>query len=107
MDGYNLLDSSAFDEFMESKSSFKKRYADIQKKYSDITKSLAEMMDGRYNWQGSGAKAFKQDAEIVSSNLLGISEILNTMCDTLSDCYEIFSECDQSLGKNNREAIEQ
>ena len=47
MDGYNRLDSSAFAEFMESKSSFKKRYADIQKKYSDITKSLTEMV-GRW-----------------------------------------------------------
>ena len=33
---------------------------------------------------------------------MGVFEILKTMCDTLEDRREIFSECDRALGDFNR-----
>lgn len=97
---YNLLDTGAFEAFVSSQKSLRDRYSKIQKEYDDITRKLLD------NWKGRGADAFREDSEKVKANLSGISDILSTMCDTLCDCYEIFSECDTSLGTNNRKALE-
>ena len=96
---YKLLDTGAFTSFITSQGKLKQRYQDIQTGY---TKAVEDLLK---DWKGRGADAFREDSEKVISNLIGIQDILSTMCDTLTDCYEIFSECDQSLGKNNRNAV--
>lgn len=102
MADYNLLDTSSFESFIASQGKLKlrQRYSDIQTQYRQIVNELLN------HWKGRGAEAFREDSEKVMSNLVGISDILATMCDTLNDCYDIFSECDNSLGSNNRNAVE-
>lgn len=100
MADYNLLDTSSFEAFISSQGKLRQQYNDIQAQYRRIVNELLE------HWKGRGADAFKEDSEKVMSNLIGIQDILSTMCDTLSDCYDIFSECDNSLGANNRNAVE-
>ena len=99
MADYNLLDTRSFESFISSQGKLRQRYSAIQNKYNQIVKDLLE------HWKGRGADAFKDDSEKVMSNLIGISDILSTMCDTLNDCYDIFSECDNSLGTNNKNAV--
>lgn len=100
MTDYNLFDTNSFGAFIASQGKLQQRYSDIQTRYKQIVDELLEQ------WKGRGADAFKEDYEKVMSNLIGIQDILLTMCDTLSDCYDIFSECDTSLGINNRNTIE-
>lgn len=99
MSEYNKLDTGAFEAFISSQNSLKQRYDIIKSSYSTIVTDLLK------NWKGRGADAFKVDSEKVIANLVGIQDILSTMCDTLSDCYDIFSECDCSIGTNNRNAL--
>ena len=96
---YNLLDTSTFETFISSQGKLRQQYSDIQTRYKQIVNELLE------HWKGHGADAFREDSQKVISNLVGINDILSTMCDTLNDCYDIFSECDSSLGKNNKNAI--
>lgn len=96
-EGYVLLETTAFDEFIEESSSFVTRYNNIREKYDSIVTELIN------NWQGEGAEAFKKDAERVKLNIGGIYDILKTMCDILQDSKEVFSQCDKGLGDYNRE----
>lgn len=99
MSEYKLLKTAAFQNFIDSQSDIKKRYDEIRKRYGDIVKELCE------GWKGKGADAFREDSEKVMTNITGIQDILNTVCDTLNDCLEIFDECDNSLGKANQDSL--
>lgn len=94
-----LLDTKAFDDFISAKDSILSKYDQLNKDYDTIVNELLA------NWDGYGASAFAKDIHKVKNNIVGIKEILKTMCDTLSDCRDIYGECDYSLGKANREAI--
>lgn len=97
---YNVLDTQAFEKFIDTQDSLKARYHNISTAYR---KSVQDLME---HWAGRGADAFREDAEKVMANIIGIQDILTTMCDTLSDCREIFRECDSSLGNVNRDSVE-
>lgn len=99
MADYNLLDTQAFENFINSQKSLKERYNNIVNDYNRIVNDLLN------NWKGKGADAFREDSEKVAANIAGIQDILNTMCDTLRDCRDVFGECDTSLGNNNRDSI--
>ncbi len=99
MADYNLLDTQAFDNFIISQKSLKERYAAIVRDYDRIVQELLN------DWKGKGADAFREDSEKVAANIVGIQDILNTMCDTLLDCRDVFGECDISLGNNNKDSI--
>lgn len=94
---YKLLDTSYFDDFINQTSKWVNEYERIQKQYDAIVKYLAN------NWKGNGAKAFQEDAKHIKSTIIGIGDILKTMCDMLYDCKDVFMESDQTLGKNTRE----
>jgi uncharacterized protein YukE len=95
-DEYVLLDTGAFDNALGQKDSLIKRYNELNERYDMIVAELA------VNWKGRGAEAFLKDAHTVKSNIVGIYDILKIMCDTLTDCKEIFAECDRALGEFNR-----
>ena len=95
--GYVVLDTKAFDEAIARKQGLINSYNALNEEYDRIVKTLME------NWKGRGAAAFQKDATTVKTNIVGIFDILKTMCDTLCDCKEIFSECDASLGECNRD----
>lgn len=95
-DGYVLLDTKVFDTFIKESSSLTARYREINQQYDDIVRTLLDI------WKGQGADAFRADAYTVKNNINGIYDILKTMCDTLTDCRQVFSEADQSLGAYNR-----
>lgn len=99
MSEYKLLKTETFQNFIDSQADIKKRYDEIRRRYSEIVKELCE------NWKGKGAEAFREDSEKVMTNITGIQDILNTVCDTLNDCLEIFDECDSSLGKANQDSL--
>ncbi len=94
--GYVVLDTKAFDRAIGKKDSLIKTYDEINNEYDRI---VSELLD---NWKGRGADAFQRDAQTVRSNIVGIFDILKIMCDTLTDCRSIFSECDKALGDYNR-----
>lgn len=94
---YVLLDTKAFDNFIASKEQLLTRYDEINTTYDSIVNALSE------NWKGLGAEAFMADAKTVKTNIGGIYDILKTMCDTLTDCREVFGEADSSLGEYNRD----
>ena len=91
-----ILDTRAFDEVLAKKQDLINSYNAINQEYDRIVAALLE------NWKGRGATAFQKDAQTVRTNIVGIFDILKTMCDTLQDCKAIFSECDASLGEYNR-----
>lgn len=93
---YNVLDTRAFDNFINQKENLIQRYDDINETYDTIVSTLLT------NWQGQGAESFRSDARKVKANITGIYDILKIMCDTLTDCREVFAECDTSLGEVNR-----
>lgn len=93
---YNILDTRAFDAFIAQKESLVQRYNDINSTYDHIVKTLLD------NWVGNGADAFRIDAGKVKANITGIYDILKIMCDTLTDCRQVFDECDKALGDYNR-----
>ncbi len=94
------LDTRAFDQFIDEKENFIQRYDNINDTYNDIVRILLE------NWSGKGADSFAVDAEKVKANIVGIYDVLKMMCDTLTDCREIFNESDKSLGDYNRNPSE-
>ncbi len=90
---------------MQQRSSLISRYDEITQRYKAIVKGLTE--GDPVGWKGSGAEAFKEDSAKVIANLSGIKDILTTMCDTLSDCLEIYQECDSELKKNNETVVQE
>lgn len=94
--GCITLDTRAFDYAISKKDSLIKTYNELNEDYDKAVSALLS------NWQGKGANAFKKDAQAVKTNIVGIFDILKIMCDTLTDCREIFSECDVALGDYNR-----
>lgn len=93
---YVVLDTKAFDAFIEQKESILQRYNDINATYDNIVETLLE------SWIGRGANAFRSDAKKVKDNISGIYDVLKIMCDTLTDCRQVFDECDHALGDFNR-----
>ena len=94
--GYVVLDTKAFDAAIAQKQDLINAYNSLNEEYDRIVSSLL------VNWKGRGASAFQKDAQTVKTNIVGIFDILKTMCDTLTDCREVFSECDTALGEYNR-----
>ena len=95
---YNKLDTRAFENFISEKSTIISTYNKICEDYNSIVSTLL------IDWKGHGAEAFESDAQKVKANLTGVQDILKTICDILSDCLDVFNECDTSLGAGNREA---
>lgn len=95
-DGYVLLKTEVFDEFISQRASLVQRYDNIKDKYDNIVKELLN------NWEGKGAEEFENDANMIRKNIGGIYDILKTMCDILQDCKEVYSQCDKGLGDYNR-----
>ena len=93
---YVCLDTKAFDAAISKKQDLINTYNELNTTYDRIVDELMK------NWKGKGAAAFKRDAQTVKTNIVGIFDILKIMCDTLTDCREIFSECDTSMGEYNR-----
>lgn len=93
---YVILDTKAFDAFIEQSASLVQRYNTINSTYDEIVKRLLQ------DWIGEGADSFLDDAKKVKANITGIYDILKIMCDTLTDCRQVFEECDKSLGDYNR-----
>lgn len=94
--GFVLLDTRAFDAAIAKKQSLINTYNELNTEYDRIVNTLLQ------NWKGRGAAAFQKDAQTVKTNIVGIFDILKIMCDTLTDCKEIFAECDTALGEYNR-----
>lgn len=94
--GYVVYDSKALDAAISKKEDLINSYNEINEEYDRIVSTLLS------NWKGKGADAFEKDANTVKTNIVGIYDILRTMCDTLTDCRTIFAECDTSLGEYNR-----
>ena len=95
-DEYKLLDTRIIDAVIARKNQWLQSYEAISDSYDDAVDRLL------HNWQGRGADAFREDTRAVRRNLSAGFDILRTMCDTLSDCREIFSECDSGLENYNR-----
>lgn len=94
-DGLIRLDTGSFDNLISKKQDLLKKYEDIFTEYERITTVLLE------NWKGSGAYSFKKDSDKVRANIVGINDILKTMCDTLEDCRDIFNQVDKKIGDYN------
>ena len=94
--GYVLLDTGAIKSAVAKKDGLIRSYNEINKEYDSIVEDLLK------DWKGRGARAFKQDATTVKTNITGIYDILRTLCDTLSDCLDVFEECDKALGEYNQ-----
>ena len=93
---YNLLDTRIMDAVIAQRGQWLQSYSEIESSYQNAVSQLLG------NWQGRGADAFREDASAVQRNMTGIYDILRTMCDTLSDCREVFSQRDKGLGDYNR-----
>lgn len=98
--GLVRLDTSAFDKALGLRDEILRSYDKINTEYARIEKALLA------NWKGRGADAFKKDSRAVRTNLVGLNDILKTMCDTLADCKDIFAQCDSELGKYNSDPKE-
>jgi uncharacterized protein YukE len=101
MSEYKLLDTGVFNVFIDKQGEFVKEYNAIKEEYDSIVSDLTDI------WRGRGADAFRSDANTVKSNIVGIGDMLRTMCDMLIDCRDVFHECDTAVGNSNREAAEQ
>ena len=97
-----ILDTTKFIEFIEEKPKLLTEYERLLNKYNEIVETLTGT-DGK--WKGVGADAFASDAEIVKTNIVGLGDILATMCNTLQDALDIFDECDMSIGRTNKEVL--
>lgn len=95
--GYICLDTRAIDNVIKMREALIAAYDRLNDYYDRSVNRLLQ------NWVGHGADAFKKDAETVRTNIVGIFDILKTMCDTLEDCREIFGKCDATLGVSNRQ----
>lgn len=96
------LDTTKFIEFIEEKPKLLTEYERLLNKYNEIVETLTGA-DGK--WKGIGADAFASDAEIVKTNIIGLGDILTTMCNTLQDVLEIFDECDRTIGQTNKNVL--
>lgn len=96
------LDTTKFIEFIEEKPKLLTEYQCLLDKYNEIVETLTGS-DGK--WKGVGADAFASDAEIVKTNIVGLGDILATMCNTLQDALEIFDECDKSIGQIDKNIL--
>lgn len=94
--GYVVLDTRAFDAAIAKKADLIHDYDALNTEYDRIVSTLLA------NWKGKGAEAFRKDAQTVKTNIVGIYDILRIMCDTLTDCRTVFTECDSALGEYNR-----
>lgn len=94
--GFNYLNLAYIDDFIKQREDFTNRYNKIAEDFKNITEKLLE------NWAGEGADAFRADAQNVGTNLTGIGEMLGLMCDTLSDCGEVFTQVDKAIGEMNK-----
>lgn len=95
---YRKLDTTAFSDFLSQKNYFINTYQNISNRYRNIKDTLLQ------NWKGHGAEAFSRDAELIQQNIIGLAEILKTMCDTLQDCQSIFDQADSAIGEGNKNA---
>ena len=93
--GYVLLDTSAFDSAIAQRERLENEYKALNDDYDRIVRELSE------NWRGRGADAFKKSATDIRTNIVGISDILDTMMQTLIDCREVFRDYDKKLGEYN------
>ena len=84
--GYVVLDTRAFDAAIAMKEDLIRSYDALNTEYDRIVNSLMQ------DWKGRGAEAFRKDAQTVKTNIIGIYDIMRTMCDTLEDCRTIFAE---------------
>ena len=91
------LDTRKIDEAIGMRDKLLKTYSAIQDDFDAIEEKLL------LNWKGKGADEFKKDAQIVRTNIAGLNDVLQTMCDMLQDCRDIFAECDSTLGEFNKE----
>lgn len=96
------LDTTKFIEFIEEKPKLLTEYERLLDKYDEIVETLT---GSNGKWKGVGADAFASDAKIVKTNIVGLGDILATMCSTLQDVLEIFDECDRSIGQTNKEVL--
>lgn len=96
------LDTTKFIEFIEEKPKLLTEYERLLNKYDEIVNTLTGT-EGK--WKGVGADAFASDAKIVKTNIVGLGDILATMCNTLQDALEIFDECDKSIRQTNKEVL--
>lgn len=96
------LDTAKIIEFIEEKPKILTEYERLLNKYNEIVDTLTGV-DGK--WKGVGADAFASDAEIVKTNIVGLGDILATMCSTLQDALEIYDECDRSIGQTNKDVL--
>lgn len=99
MDDYKLLDTSAFDAFIAKRTTILSKYDELDKQYDSIVKTLLE------KWKGRGADAFSDDAQKVKSNIAGIGDMMQSMCDYLEDYKDTYLECDSALGTKNGSII--
>jgi len=99
--GCQTIDTKAFDAVMDIKDELVSDYDKLNSEYDRIIETLLS------NWQGKGADAFREDATKVKTNIGGIHDILNTMCDTLTDCRSIIAETDTAMGDFNSKPFEQ
>lgn len=93
---FKKLDTKSFDDFNSKKSEFVSMYDEINSNYERIVSNLLE------NWKGYGASAFKEDATNIKTNITHICDVIQDMFSLLTDCYDVFERCDQSLGNYNR-----
>ena len=97
--GYVLLDTSAFDSAIAQRERLENEYKALNDDYDRIVRELLE------NWRGRGAEAFKTSAGDIRKNIVGISDILDTMMQILMDCKETFEDYDKKLGDYNPNPI--
>ena len=91
-----LLEVKKLKAFVEQKNDFAYKSIKIQEDFKSIVEDLLR------EWKGEGADAFREDSEKVLSNLARLSEMLVLMCDTLSDCCEVYTNVDTAIGAMNR-----
>ena len=89
------IDTKAFDAVYQSKD---KLISDYNTIVSDYDKTITDLLN---NWEGKGARAFKDDATKIKTNIGHIQGILKEMCDTLTDCRAVIAESDTAMGDFN------
>ncbi len=97
--GFVHLDSKALDTVLEKKDRLLNAYNEINTRYDTIVQNLLN------NWKGTGANAFEEDAHAVKMNIGSIQEILQTMCDVLQDCRDLYQLYDTAIGEFNADPI--
>lgn len=95
-EGY--INTEYFNNFIEGMAAILQEYDDISTELDTIISTLKK------NWKGKGAVAFFGDVSVVRTNVSGLKDVLQTMCDMVEDCRDVFHECDSVLGEQNQEA---